>query len=399
MTFRLLPKDVKFFDLFIEDGENLELAAGRLHEMVDRFDRLDERVTEIQALEKRGDEIDREINRRLEDAFITPFDREDIHELTVRLDDVLDGIQAIAETLVIYDVTRPTDESRRLAAIIAEQSVELDRRPARPRRAQGPRAPPEGRPRPRARGGRPLPGRRRAPLPGGRRSARGDQVARPVHGARGDDRCGRGRRRGDRADEPQVKLIRLDAVRRSPPRAGSPNRAGSPRCRARASEWRRRRGSARAAPARPGRRIQGLEGLPTERRRQAPAVAQRRQVTAYELHLAGERALAPRPGPAVRIAEAPAQPEGVQRQRPVGRWRWGGSEGTARWEEDLERSMELPTVDRSPDRITAVWWGPGERTTIGMADTMGPPDQRRLIGRSTLRTGGGRRSRRRARCG
>jgi predicted phosphate transport protein (TIGR00153 family) len=125
MTFRLLPKDVKFFGLFIEDGENLELAAGRLREMVDRFDRLDERVAEIQALEKRGDEIDREIIRRLEDAFVTPFDREDIHELSSRLDDVLDGIQAIAETLVIYNVMSPTDEARRLAAIISEQSVEL----------------------------------------------------------------------------------------------------------------------------------------------------------------------------------------------------------------------------------------------------------------------------------
>jgi predicted phosphate transport protein (TIGR00153 family) len=126
MTFRLLPKDIKFFGLFIEDGETLRLAAGRLREMVEQFDRLDERVTEIQALEKRGDEIDREINRRLEDAFITPFDREDIHELTVRLDDVLDGIQAIAETLVIYDVTTPTAEARRLAAIIDEQSVALE---------------------------------------------------------------------------------------------------------------------------------------------------------------------------------------------------------------------------------------------------------------------------------
>ncbi len=125
MTFRLLPRDVKFFDLFVADGENLELAAGRLVEMVDQFDRLDERVVEIQGLEKRGDEIDREINRRLEDAFITPFDREDIHELTSRLDDVVDGIQAIAETLVIYDVARPTAESRRLAAIIGAQSVEL----------------------------------------------------------------------------------------------------------------------------------------------------------------------------------------------------------------------------------------------------------------------------------
>jgi len=125
MTFRLLPKNVKFFGLFVEDGENLERAAARLREMVDQFDRLDERVTEIQALEKRGDEIDGEINRRLEDAFITPFDREDIHELTVLLDDVLDGIQAIAETFVIYDVARPTEEARRLAAIIAEQAREL----------------------------------------------------------------------------------------------------------------------------------------------------------------------------------------------------------------------------------------------------------------------------------
>jgi predicted phosphate transport protein (TIGR00153 family) len=125
MTFRLLPKDVKFFHLFVEDGAILERAADRLREMVEQFDRLDERVKEIQALEKAGDEIDREINRRLEDAFVTPFDREDIHELTVRLDDVLDGIQAIAETFVIYDVTRPTEESRRLAAIVAEQAVEL----------------------------------------------------------------------------------------------------------------------------------------------------------------------------------------------------------------------------------------------------------------------------------
>ena len=84
MSFRLLPKDVKFFDLFIADGENLAAAAARAAtRWSSSYDRLDERVAEIQALEKRGDEIDREINRRLEDAFVTPFDREDIHELVV----------------------------------------------------------------------------------------------------------------------------------------------------------------------------------------------------------------------------------------------------------------------------------------------------------------------------
>jgi predicted phosphate transport protein (TIGR00153 family) len=122
MSFRLLPKDVRFFDLFVADGENLRTAAVKLRDMVESYDDLDRRVSEIQDLEKQGDGIDREINQRLEDAFVTPFDREDIHELTVRLDDVVDGIQATAETFVIYGIDQPTDEARSLARILAEQS-------------------------------------------------------------------------------------------------------------------------------------------------------------------------------------------------------------------------------------------------------------------------------------
>jgi predicted phosphate transport protein (TIGR00153 family) len=125
MSFRLLPKDVKFFDLFTADGENLKAAADELHELVKDYDKLDERVARIQALEKRGDDIDREISQRLEDAFITPFDREDIHELTVQLDDVVDGIQATAETFVIYDIAQPTEEARQMARILAEQGGHL----------------------------------------------------------------------------------------------------------------------------------------------------------------------------------------------------------------------------------------------------------------------------------
>ena len=125
MSFRLLPKDVRFFDLFVADGENLQTAATKLRDMLERFDDLDARIAEIQMLEKRGDDIDREINQRLEDAFITPFDREDIHDLTIQLDDVVDGIQSIAETMMIYGVERPTDEARQLAAILAEQADSL----------------------------------------------------------------------------------------------------------------------------------------------------------------------------------------------------------------------------------------------------------------------------------
>jgi predicted phosphate transport protein (TIGR00153 family) len=125
MSFRLLPKDPRFFELFIADGDNLAQAAAALHELVDQYDRLEARVATIQALEKRGDEIDREINQRLEDAFVTPFDREDIHELSSRLDDVLDGIQSVAEMFVIYGIDKPTGESIRLAAILDGQGSEL----------------------------------------------------------------------------------------------------------------------------------------------------------------------------------------------------------------------------------------------------------------------------------
>jgi predicted phosphate transport protein (TIGR00153 family) len=93
--------------------------------MLEEFDRLDQRVNSIQALEKKGDHLSNQIEDRLGDAFVTPFDREDIYELANRLDDVVDYIQAVAETVVIYGVEQPTPESRRLAQILAEQGDEL----------------------------------------------------------------------------------------------------------------------------------------------------------------------------------------------------------------------------------------------------------------------------------
>jgi predicted phosphate transport protein (TIGR00153 family) len=122
---RLIPRDEKFFDLFIRDGENLLEAARKLEAMVASYDRLDERVAEIQALEKRGDQIGTEVAVRLERSFITPFDREDIHELVIHLDDVVDGVQAAAETFVIYGIEQPDDAVRQLVGILGGQAVEL----------------------------------------------------------------------------------------------------------------------------------------------------------------------------------------------------------------------------------------------------------------------------------
>jgi predicted phosphate transport protein (TIGR00153 family) len=126
VSLRLMPRDVKFFDLLIDDGANLLAAAGELRGLMDSYDDIEARIARIQALEHAGDEIGDSIEERLEDAFITPIDREDIHELARRLDDVVDRIQETAEAMQIYDVQAPTQEAQRLAAILEEQAVELD---------------------------------------------------------------------------------------------------------------------------------------------------------------------------------------------------------------------------------------------------------------------------------
>ena len=145
MSFRLLPKDVQFFDLFVADGENLREAAARAP-------RTGRRVRPARGADHR-DPAPREARRRdrpeigqkLEDAFVTPFDREDIHELTVRLDDVVDGIQAAAETFVIYAIEQPTDEARELTRILADQVGGAAGGPAQARRSQGPGPAPRAR--------------------------------------------------------------------------------------------------------------------------------------------------------------------------------------------------------------------------------------------------------------
>ncbi len=122
---RLMPRDERFFELFIADGENLLAAARELEALLTTYDRVEERVDAIRDLEHRGDEIDDELVDRLERAFITPFDRGDIHELSARLDDVVDGIQEVAETFLLYGITQPTQESVALAGILTSQSEHL----------------------------------------------------------------------------------------------------------------------------------------------------------------------------------------------------------------------------------------------------------------------------------
>ena len=100
-------------------------ASERFLEMVTHFDRLTERAEKLRLEEHAGDEAVSRILQSLDRTFITPFDREDIHELTSHLDDILDGIQAAAETFVVYGIEKPTDEAKEFAAILAAQASQL----------------------------------------------------------------------------------------------------------------------------------------------------------------------------------------------------------------------------------------------------------------------------------
>jgi len=100
---RLLPRDEKFFDLFTAVA-TLSVEAGKLQLDLFRSDALRRLpiVDAIKRLEHQADEITREVVTRLDRVFITPLDREDIHLLASRLDDVVDFIDGTSRRAQMY---------------------------------------------------------------------------------------------------------------------------------------------------------------------------------------------------------------------------------------------------------------------------------------------------------
>ena len=107
---RLIPRETKFFDMFAEISGNLIEGARVLHELFENWDyqRLPEVAQRMRAIEHRGDEMTHKLLIKLNQTFITPFDREDIHLLASSLDDVLDFIYGASNRLVTYKITQPS---------------------------------------------------------------------------------------------------------------------------------------------------------------------------------------------------------------------------------------------------------------------------------------------------
>lgn len=118
MKIRLFPQDPAFFVLFNKAADNAVEGAKLYREMVDRFEDPAASHKLIREREHRGDELTHEIVRHLNTTFVTPFDREDIHALASGIDDIMDFIEAAADTIVLHHIEHPTPTSREQAGIL-----------------------------------------------------------------------------------------------------------------------------------------------------------------------------------------------------------------------------------------------------------------------------------------
>jgi len=123
MRFRLLPSDEGFFTLFDAAAANIAECARRLSHVIadDNGDRSTDAVREC---EHEGDELTRQILQRLNSTFVTPFDREDIHELAEKLDDVVDDMQAVAARMQLIVQRRPAIPELKQQADVMVQMAE-----------------------------------------------------------------------------------------------------------------------------------------------------------------------------------------------------------------------------------------------------------------------------------
>lgn len=114
---RLMPTEGKFFDLFIQHGELCVKGGKELVSLMTNFDDLEHRVHAIETIEKQADKVTHATLELLHKTFITPLDRDDIHKLITRMDDILDLMEDVGQTIWLYDIKQITPEAKRLAEL------------------------------------------------------------------------------------------------------------------------------------------------------------------------------------------------------------------------------------------------------------------------------------------
>lgn len=124
--FRLVPGREDFFDMFERQSSTIVESARLLRGLIFDFADAPAKARAIEELEHAGDAITHEIIKKINTTSLPPIDREDIHALTSRLDDVLDLIEAVSDRLVLYKIKEPTSGARAMAEVIVKTAEETD---------------------------------------------------------------------------------------------------------------------------------------------------------------------------------------------------------------------------------------------------------------------------------
>jgi uncharacterized protein len=118
MLSRLIPRDEEFFDLFNQLAEHLKTSAQLLDQLFSQPARTAELVAKIKDVEHQADVLTHSINTRIDKSFITPIDREDIHLLASRLDDVIDRLDGTARRVVMLHINEVREPAKQMAHVL-----------------------------------------------------------------------------------------------------------------------------------------------------------------------------------------------------------------------------------------------------------------------------------------
>jgi predicted phosphate transport protein (TIGR00153 family) len=121
----LLRKEMKFFKLYNQQCENMVAAAKFFNELVTTGNFNEDSVAAMRRFEQEGDIITREVSMVLNKTFITPFDREDIFELSNEIDNVVDSIDALTKRMRLYKLTKPDPLLKQFAVLIEQSAIAL----------------------------------------------------------------------------------------------------------------------------------------------------------------------------------------------------------------------------------------------------------------------------------
>jgi len=117
----LMPREAQFFDLFNQHAQLICDGGKALAHLLENHGDSDSRATQInqiQQIERSAEKITHDTMALLHKTFVTPFDRNDIHRLISRMDDILDLIQDSSEVVLLYDFRELTPEAHHLSNLI-----------------------------------------------------------------------------------------------------------------------------------------------------------------------------------------------------------------------------------------------------------------------------------------